>query len=149
MPTGLKNGRAKTKQGRKKQALLLPACRHGEIGDHTALLTRRLPVRIQTTALLAGKKMAPGTKPSRGGADFDEFVQKGGFGSLKINPVMGIKGRKLRLAVRRAQRKTHKQGSAFCPRATAEGMAGPGSAVHNRFLTWKQGRAFYGSTVRA
>ena len=27
-------------------------------------------------------------------------------------------------------------------------MAGPGSAVHNRFLTWKQGRKFYGSMVR-
>ena len=36
--------------------------------------------------------MAPRTKPSRGGADFDRFVQKGGFGSFKINPVMGIKG---------------------------------------------------------
>ena len=36
----------------------------------------------------------------------------------------------------------------FCPRATAEGMAGPGSAVHNRFLTRKRGREFYGFTVR-
>ena len=30
--------------------------------------------------------------------------------------------------------------SPFCPRATAEGMVGPGSAA--RFLTWKQGRKF-------
>ena len=36
--------------------------------------------------------------------------------------------------------------SPFCPRATAEGMVGSGSAA--RFLTWKQGRKLYGSTVR-
>ena len=41
---------------------------------------------------------------------------------------MGIKGCRSRLAARRAQQKTHKQGSAFCPRATAEGMAGSESS---------------------
>ena len=34
----------------------------------------------------------------------------------------------------------------FCPGATAEGMVGSGSAA--RFLTWKQGKKLYGSTVR-
>ena len=73
--------------------------------------------------------MAPGTKPSRGGADFDRFVHKsvgagrngsfngfqycppltrGWFRPFEINPVMGIKGCRSRLAARRAQRKTHR-----------------------------------------
>ena len=36
----------------------------------------------------------------------------------------------------------------FCPRATAEGMAGPGSAVQDRSLTRKRGKELYGSMVR-
>ena len=41
---------------------------------------------------------------------------KGWFRLFEINPVMGIKGRKFRLAARRVQRKTHKQGSTFLPK---------------------------------
>ena len=36
----------------------------------------------------------------------------------------------------------------FCPRATAEGMAETGFAVHGGFLAWKQGKKLHGSTVQ-
>ena len=36
----------------------------------------------------------------------------------------------------------------FCPRATAEGMAGSQSVVQAGLLIWKQMRKFYGSMVR-
>ena len=41
---------SKTKQGRKKQALPSPVCRHGEIGDRAALPTRRMRVRTPLSA---------------------------------------------------------------------------------------------------
>ena len=40
----------KTKQGRKKQALPSPICRHGEIGDRAALPTQRMRVRAPLSA---------------------------------------------------------------------------------------------------
>ena len=62
---------------------------------------------------------------------------------------MGIKGRKSRLAVRRAQQKTHKTRSCL----SAQGQLLRVWQDRDRryiagFLTWKQGREFYGSTVR-
>ena len=59
------------------------------------------------------KDMAPGTKPSRGGAEEIELNRK---------PINRIQ--------------------AFCPRATAEGMAELVSVVQTGYLSWKQGTGF-------
>ena len=78
------------------------------------------------------------------------FLKKGWFRPFEINPVMGIKGRGSRLAARRAQRKTHRIRSCL----SAQGQLLRVWRDRDRryiagFLTWKQGREFYGSAVRA
>ena len=62
---------------------------------------------------------------------------------------MGIKGLRFRLAARRVQQKTHKQGSAFLPKGDCRGHGGIGIGGTYRFLTRKRGREFYGSKVQA
>ena len=55
----------KTKQGRKKQALPSPICRHGEIGDRAALPTRRMRVQSLRSAPVGAKRGSTGSSAPR------------------------------------------------------------------------------------
>ena len=56
---------SKTKQGRKKQALPSPVCRHGEIGDRAALPTRRMRVQGLRFAPVGPKPRSTGPRGPR------------------------------------------------------------------------------------
>ena len=55
----------KTKQGRKKQALPSPVCRHGEIGDRSALPTQRMRVQGLRFAPVGAKRGSTGSSAPR------------------------------------------------------------------------------------
>ena len=55
----------KTKQGRKKQALPSPVCRHGEIGDRAALPTQRMRVQGLRFAPVGPKPRSTGPRGPR------------------------------------------------------------------------------------
>ena len=55
----------KTKQGRKKQALPSPICRHGEIGDRAALPTQRMRVQGLRFASVGPKPRSTGPRGPR------------------------------------------------------------------------------------
>ena len=55
----------KTKQGRKKQALPSPVCRHGEIGDRSALPTQRMRVQGLRFAPVGPKPRSTGPRGPR------------------------------------------------------------------------------------
>ena len=54
-----------TKQGRKKQALPSPVCRHGEIGDRSALPTQRMRVQGLRFAPVGPKPRSTGPRGPR------------------------------------------------------------------------------------
>ena len=98
----------KTKQGRKKQALPSPVCRHGEIGDRAALPTQRMRVQGLRFAPVGPKPRSTGPRGPRclllsrfssagrasalqaGGPRFDSWNRDDGSFSHKargVNPV--------------------------------------------------------------
>ena len=85
---------------------------------------------------------APRTNPSRGGAGESRVCSKGWFRLFKINPGMGIKDFGPTCRKSEFNGKPINGIPAFCPRATAEGMAELVSVVQTGYLSWKQGTGF-------